>query len=449
MLWDENQRQKRRHNPVRADQRPPFHRDRDRVLYCSHYRRLAGVTQIVRTGESDVFHTRLTHSMKVAQIGRRLAETRVAQQKSLCEELGVHPEVVEAACLAHDLGHPPFGHVGETTLHSLLAKESEKKKKKAKEGSADLQPDGADSYEGNAQAFRVVTKLAARFDYVDGLDLTRATLAAVLKYPWIRDTTVRKKKEKWGAYLSEEEDFEFAREFLPADVKSPEAELMDWADDIAYSVHDLEDFHRCRGIPWHLISIDEAEQARLVDSAVKRWFNAPPDARPRLAQALGRLLSVFRTAPDIVGVPYDGSRDQRSQLRHLTSLLIGRYVEAITLRDPTREDPRFVSVDPLRHDEVLVLKEFTRLYVIENPSLAAQQRGHRRVIEDLFEDLMKDLEKGPRYFPTRWRHLLEDGVPGPRAVADCISGLTEAEALAFHGRLRGYASGSVLDPILR
>ncbi len=111
----DERRRKRRHNDVRGDQRSAFARDRDRIIYSSAFRRLAGVTQVVAAGEGHMFHNRLTHTIKVAQIGRRLAEHLLSDesQRPLALELGINPEVVEAACLAHDLGHPPFGHVGE------------------------------------------------------------------------------------------------------------------------------------------------------------------------------------------------------------------------------------------------------------------------------------------------------------------------------------------------
>jgi dGTPase len=156
-LWSENDRARRRHSAVREDQRDRFERDRDRILYSSAFRRLAGITQTVRAGEADVFHTRQQHTIKVAQVGRRLAQNCLKQQSELGEHLGVHPEVVEAACLAHDLGHPPFGHIGERVLHQLVVEADQ------------------NGFEGNAQTFRIVTKLAVRFAECPGLDLTRAT----------------------------------------------------------------------------------------------------------------------------------------------------------------------------------------------------------------------------------------------------------------------------------
>jgi dGTPase len=230
-------REDRRHEVGGGDQRNSFERDRDRVLYSSAFRRLAGITQIVRAGESDVFHTRQQHTMKVAQVGRRLAEMLIKQQAELSATAGLHPEVVEAAALAHDLGHPPFGHIGEHTLNELVVSHGDD-----------------NGFEGNAQTFRIVTKLAIRFFNADGLDLCRATLAACLKYPWFRDVTDPSRTTKWGAYDVDREDFLFARAMnLSHNEKTVEAQLMDWADDIAYSVHDLEDFHRCGVIPWRRI----------------------------------------------------------------------------------------------------------------------------------------------------------------------------------------------------
>lgn len=435
MAADHAARRDRFHNAGRDDQRQPFQRDRDRILYSSAFRRLAGVSQVVRAGEADVFHSRLVHSLKVAQIGRRLAELRHYKQGDLCDELGVDSEVVEAACLAHDLGHPPFGHPGEKVLNELVAEE-----------------DGDGGYEGNAQSFRIVTKLSVRFAEVEGLDLTRATLAAILKYPWVRDPNHAARSKKWGAYALEQAEFDFARAGLREGMKSAEAELMDWADDIAYSVHDLEDFHRCQVIPWHMLIDEQDVRDSLVENALADWRGAPAEAKERLTRALERLLELFaELVPKLVKRPYEATRDQRQQLRFITSKLIGRYINGISLRQPEGDDDPCVAIIPNLQDEVRVLKQITRDYVIQNPALAAQQRGQRRILKELFKDLKKDLKSGkPRYLPIKFKHLAEDGHTSPaRSVADCIASLSEAEAVALHARLRGHSAGSVLDPIVR
>lgn len=436
------QRKKRLHDATQEDQRTPFERDRDRILYSSAFRRLAGVTQIVRAGEADIFHTRLTHSIKVAQLGRRIAQLRLSKQPEECALLGVDVEVVEAACLAHDLGHPPFGHVGEIELNSLV-----------------LAKNDADGYEGNAQSLRIISKLAVRFSECQGLDLTAATIAACVKYPWKRDENDSKKSGKWGVYQSEMPDFNFALyEWHNAygEIKTAEAELMDWADDISYSVHDLEDFHRCQSIPWHNIFPSGTNgNEELIQRALGIWFSPPMDGAARLRGAYRRLYDLISNiAPAVLREPYEGTRDQRLQIRILTSALIGRYILAIRLKN--KNELKFgepcVFIDEDAADEIRILKQLTRDYIISSPSLVAQQKGYKRIIKDLFDDIFDEMENGkPRYLPKRFHHLFEniDKSQYARFTADCISSLTENEAISLHARLRGYISGSVLDPIVR
>ena len=250
-----------------ADQRTESQRDRDRVLYASAFRRLGGVSQVASASERLVFHNRLTHTLEVAQIARRLAENVLRDQPDEAEALGgVDPDVVEAAALAHDLGHPPFGHVAEKRLDKLVRESS-----------------NSDGFEGNPQSFRIVTKLSLRNQDFHGLNLTRATLNAILKYPWLRGTDGAPREDKWGAYSSESSEFQWARELGPKDTKSLEAELMDWADDIAYSVHDLDDFYRAGLIPLDRILTDSDEQDSFLEKALVEfrarpailWFTRP------------------------------------------------------------------------------------------------------------------------------------------------------------------------------
>ncbi|WP_311270846.1 dGTP triphosphohydrolase [Sphingobium sp. WCS2017Hpa-17] len=433
------------------DQRGPFERDRDRILYSSAFHRLAGITQIVRAGELDIFHTRQQHTYKVAQIGRRLAEYRIREQSTEAARHGLHPEVVEAACLAHDLGHPPFGHAAETELDLIVRDPT-----LAGGASDDAASDG---YEGNAQTFRILTNLAVRYSKNEpGLDLTRATLAATLKYPWLRDTRTteeggdEKKRSKWSAYVSEERTFRWAREHCYGDHKSAEAELMDWADDIAYSVHDLEDFHRVGIIPWSEILSAEARES-IIAGALKTWKkdpNHPPTAQRRLQQALDRVQRKMVMFPAVTKQVYNGAREQRRQLRNFTSQLIGPYVRAIKLTGDTNGPA--VSIDQDAADEVRLLKHFARHYVIGLPALHAQQYGQKKIIRDLFSIFLNEGKKGDfKLFPARLRYIWEDNHQDKpaRLAADCVASLTENEAYQLHGRLTGSNSGLVLDPIVR
>jgi dGTPase len=428
-------REDRCHEAGKEDQRDKFQQDRDRVLYSSAFRRLSGITQIVRAGEADVFHTRQQHTLKVAQVGRRLAELLIAGQREECEALKVNAEVVEAAALIHDLGHPPFGHMGEHTLNKLV------------ENAGDN-----DGFEGNAQSFRIVTKLAVHFEQCPGIDLCRATLAACLKYPWLREPANPNRSRKWGAYGIDSEDFHFATMGQGNGIPSTEAEIMDWADDISYSVHDLEDFHRCGAIPWRQVLGDHTE--RLIDSAAKAWFNRPPDAGGRLRRAMKRLTDFFepRLFKAIIDEPYEGTRDQRRQLRTMSSQLIGRYITATKLRCRTdkEDDGPTLIIAPNELDEVKILKQITRDYIINNPTLVAQQKGHERIIKTLFYLIFRGTAERPAAFlPRRLEYLWDGDVSKARFAADCIASLTEAEAVGLWARLQGRDSGSVLDPIVR
>ncbi|WP_164155658.1 deoxyguanosinetriphosphate triphosphohydrolase family protein [Sandarakinorhabdus rubra] len=427
--WTDAERQKRRHKASGKDQRTEFERDRDRLLYSSAFHRLAGITQIVRAGEADVFHTRQQHTIKVAQVGRRLAQKLLKEQPTEASIRGLDPEVVEAACLAHDLGHPPFGHIGEHTLDKLVREHEN------------------EGFEGNAQSFRIVTKLVVRFPDSPGVDLTRATLAACLKYPWFRHKSGKKSK-KWSAYSSEKDDFEFAREFHDHDKKTLEAELMDWADDVAYSVHDLEDFHRCNALPWQRV-FDEKD--KIIERAAGSTSN--DEERRKLTEAYERLKNYLEgTYSILLGDSYDGTRLQREQLRRMTSQLIGKYISAIKI-NPDLSSNEAVVFNEDSVNEVRILKQITRDYIIGNPTLAAQQHGQQRIIKELFKALWDgyDAELGyPPFLPIRLRFLAEvPGITKARFVADCVASLSESEATALHARLFGATPGSVLNPIVR
>lgn len=399
------------------------------MLYSSAFHRLAGITQIVRAGEADVFHTRQQHTIKVAQVGRRLGQKLLAEQPEEAAFRGLHPEVVEAACLAHDLGHPPFGHIGESTLNDLVKTKDD------------------DGFEGNAQSFRILTKLAVRFPDALGIDMTRATLAACLKYPWFHENSGKQSK-KWSVYRSEKDDFEFAREFHKHDQKTLEAELMDWADDVAYSVHDLEDFHRCNALPWQRVFDDK-------DAIISHALGSNGDSgrEARLIAAYDRLKGFLQgTYSALLSDPYDGTREQREQLRRMTSQLIARYIGSISI-NLDRDDPCAICFNMNDVDEVQILKQITRDYVIGSPNLAAQQHGQKRIISGLFEALSAECANSngyPSFLPVRLRYLrpIADTSPA-RFVSDCIASLSEAEAVALHARLMGIATGSVLDPIVR
>jgi dGTPase len=433
--------------PDRDDTRTPFQHDRDRILYSNGFRRLAGVTQVVGAGEGHVFHNRLTHSLRVAQVARRLAERLLVLQADLANEVGVDPDVVEAAGLAHDLGHPPFGHVAEKELDRLLREDQ----------------NIADGFEGNAQSFRILTRLALRRQGQGGLNLTRATLDAVLKYPWPRDTTKpepsNRKWRKFGAYEADQPMFRWVRHRDKSDRADVEASIMDWADDVTYAVHDLDDFVRGGLIPFDRLLTSERERDVFVDASLARW--AEEGGKPDITNS--ELRTRFNAILDLIGAllvplrePFTDSERHRAALRRVGSLLVSRYIKAVELeqrRGETRlrRETAFVA-------EVEMLKQLTWHYVIRRPSLASQQVGHRAIVTTLFGNYVDAMADGPNRATRldvlpQWakEQLARDEKRRPkeearsRVAADIVCWMSEQQAIDMHTRMSGVSLGSITD----
>lgn len=366
----------------------------------------------------------------------------------------IDPEIVDGALLAHDLGHPPFGHIAEVELDRLL-----------------LSSEVIDGYEGNAQSFRILTKLSAHRQDYDGLNLSRAMLNGVLKYPWFRQAS-GKKRHKWGAYHSESAEFEFARaehnhHNRGFDNTGIEAAIMTWADDIAYAVHDSEDFYRAGLIPLEKLlgplrpgtPSPSNEVEAFLERSFARWKEEGIERDFSNDDLRTAFLELARWLPPI-SEAYRGTHEQRVKLRTWTSKLIGRYVIGTELAEPGTSDSYF-SISPQFRMEITMLKELTWHYVIKNPSLACQQHGQRTVIRTLFEiyaDAWKSGKKRWSIFPPCMHDALTDlaskyrEIPdevGFRVVADTIAWMTDHQALQMYNRLAGVLPGSVLDPILR
>jgi dGTPase len=405
--------------------------DRDRVLYSSAFARLAEVTQVVSADRGYVFHNRLTHSLKVAQLARRMAEKITRDPQSNISDVGgLDPDVAEAAALAHDLGHPPFGHIAEEKLRELAQAEGLK-----------------DGFEGNAQTFRIVNQLGvsdadcadAAKNPLRGLNLSRATLNAILKYPWAYGENPAKSK-KWGFYETEREVFEWAQQgnsFGPM-TKSPEAELMDWADDITYAVHDLIDFYCAGQIPLDRLADenDPAEREPFFDEVFSRCSDLAP-RRTALEERFKRVLDLFP-----LDRRYIGTIDQRTQIWQFATVLISRYVDAIRFRLPTKSGDRLAVIKPNAEDEIRMLKELTWHYVILNTDLATTQHGLREIVGTVFKVLLKaSQDKDWKLFPPAYQEDLiaakQDPLRQKRLVVDYIASMTEHEIARVHRVLTG------------
>jgi dGTPase len=424
-----------------GDDRTDFRRDRDIILYTSAFKRLSGITQVTSAETGHVFHNRLTHSLQVAQVGKSLAEKLHIHKSEYAKAIGLDPDAVEAGCLAHDLGHPPFGHIAESALNRLVG-------------------DEAEGFEGNAQSFRIVTELAFRSG-LKGLNLTRATLQALLKYPWTYKKRPPDKQDKWGAYESEIESFAFATDDngggpVP---RTAASEIMDWSDDLTYAVHDVEDFFRAGLIPLHLMRPSEEGRS---DPERDRFLEYVWERRQRISdlkdvaqQELDDMLADLMIAYFKINRPYDGTREQRARLRSFTSGLVNRYINGLTLE--LADGAVKVSVDRGQRKEIAILKQLTWRYVIEAPGLAVQQHAQKQVVRYLWGVFRHEVRRTPStllppYFKERLKEVIskegELGSGSRRIVCDLIAGMTETQAIALYQRLNGIVPGSPLDRIL-
>jgi dGTPase len=424
-----------------GDDRNDFQHDRDIILYSSALRRLSTTTQVVSGESGYVFHNRLTHTLQVAQVGRRLAEKLIILQKDLAQHLEVNPDVVEAAGLAHDLGHPPFGHLAEVELNRLVQGRR-----------------GVQGFEGNAQSFRIVTALAFRSEEFQGLNLTKRTLRAILKYPWTYSGRKLANSRKWGAYDSELKHFQAAvgqRGYGPYP-RSAEAELMDWADDLTYAIHDADDFFRAGLIPLHLLrtsprgspKLDERERfLQYVAAKKKNISELSKTSDSELSEILEDLLASYF----LLSAPYQGTRQDRGRLRTFTSQLVNRYINGIKLIEP-RKDGRVVEADANFRKELALLKQLTWHYVIDAPGLALQQHAQRKIISSLYDVFLNEANKRPpsRLLPAYYRERLQVGSSGltdrpERVVIDLIAGMTESRAVLTYRKLNGIDMPDGLD----
>ena len=398
---------------VPAPERTPFERDRARVVHAAASRRLAAKTQVVGPQSDDFVRNRLTHSLEVAQVARDLARA-----------LGCEPDLVETAALAHDLGHPPFGHNGERVLAEAAA--------------------DCGGFEGNAQTLRLLTRLEAKTFSRDGrsvgLNLTRATLDACTKYPWlIADAEVPagvhadgspRVIRKFGVYDDDRPVFDWMRAGVEGRRQCVEAQIMDLADDIAYSVHDVED-----GIVAGRIDLTLLDVAA-VEDAVRGWYlpDAAPDA---LAVGLAGLRSVG-SWPDR---PYDGSRRGLAALKNLTSDLIGRFcasARAATFASypgPLLRHEADLVVPEQSWVEMAILKGIAAHYVMQAEDRFRAMALQRELLAELVDALVA---AGPsvleRAFADDWSAAADDA-GRRRVLIDQVAALTDASAAAWHERL--------------
>ncbi|GAA0640947.1 deoxyguanosinetriphosphate triphosphohydrolase [Streptomyces thermocarboxydovorans] len=422
MHYDESAVERWAPEPDKRPGRTAFQRDRARILHSSALRRLAGKTQVVTPGQSaggasawdSSPRTRLTHSLECAQVGRELGAA-----------LGCDPDLVEAACLAHDLGHPPFGHNGEQALNDFAA--------------------DCGGFEGNAQSLRLLTRIEPKRFTPEGsvgLNLTRATLDAATKYPWPRGAhPTDPASPKFGVYDDDRPVFDWLRKDAPGTRTCFEAQVMDWADDVAYSVHDVEDGLHAGHIDPACLNA-EPERQDVFAVAIGRYADAGTDPA-ELAEALDRLL-----AQEWWPHGYDGTAVAQARLKDATSQLIGRF--CLAAEGATRQAWR--SGGLTRYDAELVVPRGTRMecavlkavadrYVMQRAEQERLRADQRIVVMELAELLTS---RAPDGLDPQFRTLFEqapDDRARKRVIVDQIASLTDASARSLHARMTGSAPG--------
>ena len=403
------EQEQRKNNSRRGE----FARDRARVLHSSALRRLGAKTQVLSPTSGDFARTRLTHSLEVAQVGREMAA-----------ELGLNPDIVDMACLAHDLGHPPFGHNGETALNEWAK--------------------SIGGFEGNAQTLRLLTRIEPKVFSVDGrsrgLNLTRASLDATCKYPWAIENAVREveatKSIKFGVYQDDLPVFDWLREGARDRVKCIEAQVMDFADDVAYSVHDFEDAIVSGFIDLKQVA-DRGVRDGLIDK-ISIWNGGVLD-RGELASAFSRLESNEYWLKSFSGQPGD-----LATLKNLTSSLIGEFVLASTDRtlesansgEVTRYQSQLLVPAEVKA-QISVLKGLVSAFLMSLPSRKEFYEWQRAILTELADALLAANGKHlDAYCAAAWSSANSEAEQR-RIIVDQVACLTDQSAINLHHQLVG------------
>lgn len=398
--------------------RGEFARDRARVLHSSALRRLGAKTQVLSPSGGDFARTRLTHSLEVAQIGREMAI-----------DLGLNADIVDMACLAHDLGHPPFGHNGETGLNEWAAE--------------------IGGFEGNAQTLRLLTRIEPKVFLEDGtsigLNLTRASLDAACKYPWSLSEAgeMREHSVKFGVYEDDLDIYNWMRQGAPSRVKSVEAQVMDFSDDVAYSVHDFEDAIVSGYIKLEELA-DPAAEAELLEK-ISEW-NVGVYSTSALAEALQNLQALpnwptkFERSPAMLG-----------GLKNLASDLIGRFVSQTisAIVDTAKNDSAIdqatiktmarygshIEVPASIRAEIAVLKGIVSAFLMSHESRRPIYQWQRELLAELADAILaSNGEHLDVYCTSAWKKANNDAQKR-RVVVDQVASLTDQSAITMHNRL--------------
>jgi len=431
-----------------ADERPPFEVDKGRIIHSAAFRRLQGKTQVLGVGERDFYRTRLTHSLEVAQIGR-----------GLCVELDgtfkPDQDLVEAICLAHDIGHTPFGHSGEKVLHKKLnavlerkaASEDETGKPcfEASEKQKILQGGG---FGANPQNLRIVALLEPKVSE-GGLDLTRATLDGLVKYPKPFDHKYHNKSK--SVYASDTDLFDWIKEGIKNKHRQPiEGQIADWADQMAYSINDMEDIIRAGLLNF---SDMRSRKKEISDKAIEDFRDArekrvgDANAEPPACLLPDSIDKFSRDLEDLFLAPAS-LRERKINLKAWTSETIKELKEGCRIEECGNDENsvryRFELTVPAPTEALSVLlKKIAGTLVFSDPRVRTLEAKGKLVIEALFDKFLEN----SILLPLDYQEMIRERRFGSeeRLIADFISGMTDKYAYSYYSRLTQPGSGSFYE----
>ncbi|MCV0411389.1 dGTP triphosphohydrolase [Nitrosarchaeum sp.] len=381
------------------DSRSMFEKDRSKIIHSTAFRRLQGKTQVFSPGHADFFRTRLTHCLEAAQIGKGLAlNHKVAD-----------PDLVELACLSHDIGHPAFGHAGEHKLQELMK--------------------DCGGFEGNAQNLRILNFLESKYEKCRGLNFTRASIDSILKYSDNYSSVKEKNPAQWKFFYDDDQPLvDWAKSGAPSkDDKSIECQIMNWSDDIAYSTHDLED-----GIKSGMISSDKLDQLepeiRKKLSAENKWNE----------DIWSDVKNVIKTLTALPKTPHH----KKAKRIELIAQLIHEFI-AETKVIPRPNSSSFASryhytleIDPKIKIKCNMLKELVWSMILDDPRVATLEKKGQLIVSELFDIFLEEDNWTNKMFPTDFREILNDGKTSrERVICDYIAGMTDSYALRLYSRL--------------
>lgn len=403
-----------------GDCRSAFEIDRDRIVFSYAFRRLQSKTQVFQSGEFDFYRTRLTHSLEVSKIGRSLCHFLEATSPLLRPDFHVDPDLVEAICLAHDLGHPPFGHIGERTLNRLMA--------------------DCSGFEGNAQTLRILTSLIyERESTTEGMCPTRALLDGILKYKTLHRELLSSGQSTENHFLYDDQEalraFALGSELIPSEldqlpnlnsIRSIECQIMDWADDTAYSLNDV---------------VDGVEARYLTPTSLQRWAEGR-ELSGNAGKLLGSLIESIR----------DGYCERRlnSRIRHFIQASRIEEVEDGVFADRSNRYRFRLRIDPAVSEEAELYKTICGELIFQSPQIQQIELKGRRILESLFQTILENYaEARPLHIlPPRWHGALLKALSDDqrrRLACDFVSGLTDGLAVRYYKRWFDPDHGSILD----